>query len=340
MKKSLPVFILCATCSLFGFTQKKKQRSSGNFTVQQLAPGVWAAIHNDQYGKAICNAGIVDLGDKTLLFDAFMTPQAAEELKLVAEELTRKPVSIVVNSHYHNDHIRVNQVFAPYATIISTNYTRNKIAETEPEEQVWERKHTPALLKATRQRYNSGSDMDKKELELWIGYYEGIMESLDDLKITLPDIVFDDSLWILGTERHVKLVEFKNGHTGSDVVLCLPAERIAFTGDLLFVQRHPWMCDGNPASWQANLDKLYSDKYMETYVPGHGPVCEKKGVKDLSDYLGVMQSLAAEAATDSLQTSASITTIPVKYQYWYFGRFYEPNMKHLIGLRSKEVAPQ
>ena len=244
MIKSLPIFILFLVCALTAITQKKRARpATTNFNIQQLAPGVWAAIHNDQYGKAICNAGIVDLGDKTLVFDPFMTPQAAEELKDAAEELTGRPVTIVVNSHYHNDHIRGNQVFAPFATIISSNYTRNRIAEVEPEEQAWERKHAPGLLKATRQIYNSASGMEKEELPLWIGYYEGMMESIHELKITLPDIVFNDSLWILGSERDVKLMEFKNGHTASDIVLCVPSERVAFLGDLLFVQRHPWMVD-------------------------------------------------------------------------------------------------
>lgn len=341
--KSLPVFIFFAACTLAAFSQKKKQVSTGNFKIQQLAPGVWAAINNDDYGKAICNAGIVDLGDKTLLFDPFMTPQAAEELKVVAQQLTGKPVMLIVNSHYHNDHIRGNQVFAPYATIISSNYTRDRIAEMEPQTQSWERKHAVGLLKATRQKYNAATEEERKELKLWIGYYEGIMESMDDLHITLPDIVFDDSLWILGTERHVKLMEFKNGHTASDVVMCLPAERIAFVGDLVYVNHHPWLCDGTPASWQSNLEKLYADRFMQTYVPGHGPVADKAAVQDMYDYLSIVQSLADSAASDSLQTATLIQNIPVKYQRWYFGRFYQPNMSFLVNARRKEevaAAPQ
>jgi cyclase len=336
MKKTLPVFIFCFLCSA-AFSQKKKVQSSGNFNIQQLAPGVWAAIHNDEYGKAICNAGIVDLGDKTLLFDPFMTPQAAEELKAVAQQLTGKPVTLVVNSHYHNDHIRGNQVFAPYATIISSNYTRERIAEMEPQTQSWERKHAPALLKATRQKYNGATEMERKELNLWIGYYEGMVESISDLQITLPDVVFDDSLWILGTERHVKLMEFKNGHTASDVVMCLPAERVVFAGDLLYVNRHPWLCDGEPAGWQSNLEKLYANHFMQTYVPGHGPVCDKKAVQEMYDYLSIVQSLADSAASDSLQSTSLIQNIPVKYQRWYFGRFYQPNMSFLLNSRRKEV---
>ena len=250
------VIILVCLCfaTKESISQRKKSKPSENFALQQMAEGVWAAIHNDQYGKAICNAGIIDLGDKTLVFDPFMTPEAAKELRILAEELTHRPVTMVVNSHYHNDHIRGNQEFTPFATIVSSTYTRDQIARIEPEQQAWEKHHAPALLKATKKIYNSATGIDREELPLWIGYYEGMMESIDHLKITLPDIVFNDSLWIHGTKRDVKLVEYKNCHTASDVAMILPDDKIAFLGDLLFVQRHPWMADGEPASWQAKFE--------------------------------------------------------------------------------------
>lgn len=341
MTRFLLVLILLTAFLPAAIAQKKKANTIQNFHIKELAKGVWAAIHNDQYGRAICNAGIVDLGDKTLIFDPFMNPAAAEELKEAAEQLTGKPVTIVVNSHYHNDHIRGNQVFAPFATIISTNYTRNRIAEVAMEEYQWERKHAAGMLKATRQMYNAATGLEKQELCLWIGYYEGMVESMGDLKLTLPDIIFEDSLWILGSERDVKLMEFENGHTGSDVVLCIPSERIGFLGDLLFVQRHPWMCDGEPASWQATLKTLQEDKFIQTYVPGHGAICEKAGVQELYNYLGKMQEMAATIAKDTSQTAAPIPAIPAPYGNWFFGRFYQPNMQFLLGrLKETTAAPQ
>ena len=50
--------------------------TSRHFNLEQLADGVYAAIHAEE-GWAICNAGIIDLGDRTLVFDSFMSPQAA-----------------------------------------------------------------------------------------------------------------------------------------------------------------------------------------------------------------------------------------------------------------------
>ena len=69
----------------------KRPPVSKNFSIQKLAPGVWAAIQNDKGGHAISNAGIIDLGDKTIVFDAFINPDAATELKQAAEELTGHP---------------------------------------------------------------------------------------------------------------------------------------------------------------------------------------------------------------------------------------------------------
>lgn len=330
MIKVLLIIVCLCFATKESQSQRKKAKASENFALQELAPGVWAAIHNDQYGKAICNAGIIDLGDKTLVFDPFMTPQAAKELRIVAEQLTGKPVTIVVNSHFHNDHIRGNQVFVPMANIISSNYTREQIAKIEPEQQEWERHHAPALLKATKKIYSSSSGLDREELSLWIGYYEGMMESIDILKITLPDIVFNDSLWIFGSERNVKLVEYKNCHTASDVAVIIPSEKIAFLGDLLVVQRHPWMSDGEPASWQKNLGNLYDDKSITTYVPGHGAVCDKGGLKNLQEYFTNIQRLATTAMADSTQSQLLTQPIPKQYQNWYFSRFYQSNVKFLL----------
>jgi cyclase len=341
MKRIL--LVVASVCVLIQFGQAQRKRSKPaiqNFTIQQLAPGVWAAIQNDQFGKAICNAGIIDLGDKTLVYDPFMTPEAARELRLVAEDLTGRPVSIVVNSHFHNDHIRGNQEFKPEATIISTCWTRDQIAKSEPEEQEWERRHAPALLKATKKMYASGNSYEMDELPMWIGYYEGMTESLDELKIVLPDIVFTDTLWLMGSSRNVKLEEFKNGHTSSDLVLYLPQEQIAFMGDLLFVKRLPWMADGDPVNWQLILKKWSEQTEVKTFVPGHGPVCDKEAVKDLADYFLKMQELAASANTDSLQSRLLIQPVPAPYQKWYFNRFYEPNMKFLFTRNRNATAKQ
>jgi cyclase len=68
------------------------------FQIEQVADGVHAAIVTPGTG-AWGNAGIIDLGGRTVVFDTFATPRAAADLRAAAEELTGQPVTLVINSH-------------------------------------------------------------------------------------------------------------------------------------------------------------------------------------------------------------------------------------------------
>jgi glyoxylase-like metal-dependent hydrolase (beta-lactamase superfamily II) len=82
-----------------------------HFKLHPLAEGVYAAIAENG-GQAISNAGLVDLGGQVIVFDTFLTPQAAVELRRFAIDRFGQVSHIIINSHYHNDHIWGNQVFA------------------------------------------------------------------------------------------------------------------------------------------------------------------------------------------------------------------------------------
>ena len=102
---------------------------SKHFRLQELAEGVYAVIHIDG-GTAIGNAGIVDLGDRTLVYDTLMTPQAGEDLRTAAETLFGRPIDATINSHWHYDHIWGNQAFGADTDIVSDEETRRMIIAT------------------------------------------------------------------------------------------------------------------------------------------------------------------------------------------------------------------
>ncbi len=334
--KLLTALLLCAGGLMISsslraqFWKKNRVRPSANFTIQPLAPGVWAAIHNNHFGRAICNAGIIDLGDKTLVFDPFMTPAAAQELKETARKLTKKKVSLVVNSHFHNDHIRGNQSFLPNALVISSATTRELVNRIEPEEQKWQKRYAPTMLQALKKRMINGNAADLDEMPYWIGYYEGLIESSDHLFIALADQTFEDSLWIEGSTLSIKLVERRNGHSPSDAVLLIPQLGIAFMGDLLSTERHPWISDGDVDGWKESLRVFYEDTLYHTYVPGHGAVSDKAALKLLYDYLVDIQRLCENATTEAAQTALMQQPIPYPFNSWSCRRFYQPNLQYLI----------
>ena len=86
--------------------------TSDHFALEEIAEGVYAAV-GISGSASHSNAGIVDLGDRTLVFDTFVTPRAAEDLRVAAEHLTGRAVTCVINSHSHADHCCGNQVFGP-----------------------------------------------------------------------------------------------------------------------------------------------------------------------------------------------------------------------------------
>ena len=328
------LFILAFPFTTSAQFSRKRVQTSENFTVEKIAPGVWAAINNKNYGKAISNAGIIDMGNKTIVFDAFMTPEAAWELKNIAKQLTGKPVTLVINSHFHTDHVRGNQAFVPTAVIMSSRITREMIRDNEGEEKKWERAHAPRLLQALKTRMSNSGTTDV-ELPYWIGYYEGMVESSQDEFVALPDETFEDSLWITGTKKEIKLEERKNGHTVSDVVLLIPKQGIAFMGGLLNNKYHPWISDGDPVAWQESLRRYYEDTLYTIYVPAYGKVSQKEDLRTLYEYLDDMQKLSNNAKTDSAQETLMNQAVPAAYNDWMCSRFYQQSLEYLVQQKKK-----
>lgn len=104
--------------------------SSKHFTLKKVSEGIYAAIAKEG-GGSVGNAGFIDLGGKLIVFDTFNTQQAAEDLKNMAINMTNHTVTLVINSHWHGDHIRGNQVFKD-SQIISSYITYEKIREIHP----------------------------------------------------------------------------------------------------------------------------------------------------------------------------------------------------------------
>jgi len=302
---------------------------SRHFKVEELAKGVYAAIHREG-GWAVANAGIIDIGEYSLVFDTFITVQAAGDLRQAAEELTGKPVGIVVNSHYHNDHIWGNQVFDTQIDFLSTVETRQLIETDGMQEYHWYRDNSDIQLKAFQSQYESEKDQSKRQvISTWISYYTGLVESLPLLSIRPPNITFADRLQIYGEGRQIELIEFKHGHTSSDVILNIPADGIIFMSDLLFVGCHPYLADGNPENFPIIYKKIRSLQ-AKVLVPGHGPVGGLGDMSQIEEYIQHCDRLASElAAAGDKAVNFNALQIPSEYSSWNLSQFYAANLNFL-----------
>ncbi len=312
--------------------------SSRHFELRPLGRGIHAAIATDG-GWAVGNAGIVDLGDRTVVFDTFANPVAAEDLRVAAERATGRPVSVVVNSHPHRDHIRGNQVF-PRARIVATTPTRDRMAK------VWNtrtervaREGLAAIRQEADQEFRAlraGAPETPEDARLWDGYRDGILEGLTTYEVRLPDLTFDRALTLHGSERTAEVLTFGGGHSPGDALLHIPEERTAFLGDLLFIGYQPYLADGDPDELFRILDRI-EGLGATTLIPGHGPPGASRDLGVLRSYIEDLRGTVRNVrASGGGLREACATSVPAPFDRWRWQAFRRENFEFLL---QRDVGP-
>jgi glyoxylase-like metal-dependent hydrolase (beta-lactamase superfamily II) len=236
------------------------------FELVELAPGVHAAV-SDITGGAVGNAAIIDTGDKTVLIDAFITAQAARELRSEVTRLTGRSACLLVNTHWHSDHTWGNQEFAEIP-IVSTARTVELMIAAAPADLTAYEAELDGSLATLRDQLGSEDPAERRMAERRILGIEQLKIAAPGFRLTLPDILFEERLTIEGPRR-VELLTYGGGHTDSDVFAWLPEDRIVIAGDLCWNRIHPRTHDGHPGPWADILDRMAALRPQHVH-PGHG----------------------------------------------------------------------
>ncbi len=307
----------------------KNSNQSEHFTLHQLADGVYAAIATES-GASFSNAGLINLGDQALVFDAFENPQAAEDLLKACRQIAGQNPAAVIISHWHPDHWGGLQVFAGRG-ILATPETRQAMLPIAQE--MLADKANPAPLEAelhdTETRLASEKKANqRKALEISIARQRHTLQALPTLQPTLPNQIFAGKITFHGARRTAELIATGKGHTLSDCLLRLPQEGVAFIGDLGFFQSQPFMPFGFPAEWVALLKDM-ADWDIETFVPGHGPLGSKTDLALEAEYILALEALVGRVvqAGGSVE-DALCQTLPEPFAAWQaVGHRFEANVR-------------
>ncbi len=257
------------------------------FELSRLADGVYAAWSQPD-SMAGCNCGIIDLGDRTAVVDAFLSPRAALDLRKAAEMLTSRPVDLVLITHHHLDHIWGCQVFNENACVVSSKETYRLIMEGGEDVLKGYKEHARRMVQETRERFLSEQDTKKRtEIEMELGQFRQRSELFDSIRLRLPNLTSQGPVSFHGSRRTVEFIPYEKGHAAGNAVIHLPQDGILFSGDLLFARHHAFIGDADLLGWLRVLEQL-AHLDPQTVVPGHGSLSTMEQVRQQADYLSVL----------------------------------------------------
>ncbi|HEX5589381.1 MAG TPA: MBL fold metallo-hydrolase [Candidatus Limnocylindrales bacterium] len=220
------------------------------------------------------------LGDgEALVIDTRTSPGQARELIADIRRVTSLPVRLVVDSHWHSDHVFGNHDFRP-ATIWGHERCRTRLLEN-----------------GERQR---------------VAVAEGIPDLAADLATLVvdpPDQTFEDAATIEVGGRPVELRFLGRGHTDADIVVAIPDAGVLFAGDLLENDAVPYFGDGYPIEWPATVERLLA-LVAGPVVPGHGSVGDRGFVEAQLAAFRAVADAARRLHAGELDRAAALAAMP------------------------------
>lgn len=273
-------------CALWAVTTHLAHATEVKF--QPVTPGVYAFI-GEKVGRTYdneglnANIGLVVTPAGALLIDSGASAQGAQKIHAALKKVTDQPVKWVINTGGQDHRWLGNGYFiAQGAEVIAHASGKADLLARGGD-------HLAALRPVLK-------------------------EKLDGTVPTLP------TRWLAGSDETLNLggttIEVKHrggAHTPGDLMVWLPQQRVAFSGDIVYVDR---MLGVIPVShtgrWLASFTALETLQPARI-VPGHGEVCDlPKAQAQTRDYLQALRTHMKQAVANGEDIGAAIKAFEAK----------------------------
>lgn len=291
--------------------------------LQDLGNGTYAWLQPDG-GWGWSNAGLIVDGEESLLvdtlFDLQLTGKMLDAMKK-AEPLAAQDIGTLVNTHSNGDHCNGNELVLG-AEIISSAATAEEM-----------RHETPAVMVEYVKAAADLGELGEYFLHCFGAFqFEGITQAY-------PTATYTEHLTRKVGDKQVQLIEVGPAHTAGDTLVYVPGDKTVYTGDILFIEGHPLMWEGPIANWIAACDRMLTMD-IDTVVPGHGPITDKRGVQAVRDYLQYIHDEARkryDAGMDFAEAARDISL--VDYDSWGDAERIVANVSTLYKHFSGDTSP-
>ena len=270
----------------------------------QVGPGITAFIEKMDHAIVSGNTVAIIGNNGVVVVDSGQHPRLTRQKIARIRQLTAKPVQYVVNTHWHNDHVADNWLYAeafPGVKFVATAFTAKMIDQEIAGYYVGEK--CAGFIRTQVQPYRDelargigpdgkpSSEARRKRLEQVVIDADAGATECAEFHPRGIDVAFGDKLTLKLGGRDVEVMFLGRANTGGDAVIYVPDAKVLMTGDIV-VHPFPFATQSYIGEWAQVLRKLEAFD-ATAIVPGHGPVMHDKAY--IATLAGLMESIDSQA---------------------------------------------
>ena len=260
---------------------------AGFASVRKVGDGTYATISDPSKGlSTMCNGGFLFGKDAALLVEGFVTASGAAFQLDALRKVSQAPAVGALDTHYHYDHSLGNAFYGANGIQLWGHAALpQRIMESYGAIQATDR--STFLAPFEKRVTDAKSEVQKQHADGDLRMYGSIFDLVRKSPLTLPNRLLDPATLPLNVDLgHFPIaVEAYPGHSGTDLIIRVPEQKVVFAGDLVFSGSYPATFDekASISGWRATLKTFAFWDKDTIFVPGHGPVCGQEGIQRLRD---------------------------------------------------------
>jgi len=263
-------FIVLIILSIISFEIHAQQSSLTNEENENFVPNIAKEIGNiklnldtisENYymisGEGMAGNIGVFVGEKGVYMVDNQWTALAPRIKNIINSLSDKPIKLIINTHFHFDHIDGNMAYLKEGIPVIA--------------------HCNARLRMTQRQVLRG--------------FGNVVQKPYPLE-ALPNLTFTDKIEYFDGDEIIELKYYPNAHTNGDVIVHFKEADIYHMGDIFVTYGIPYIdpnAGGDIYSMIETIDFIISNSQESSkFIPGHGTVSSKK---DLIVYRKLLKSI-------------------------------------------------
>jgi len=292
----------------------------GFASVRKVGDGLYATISDTSKGlQTMCNGGFVVGKDSALLIEGFVSSAGAAFQHQTLQSLSKVPLMGALDTHYHFDHSMGNSYYGANGVALWAHANVSKrIFENYGALQGMAKGNITGPIE--EQAKNAKTEAARQHAAQLAATLSNIYGVANSTVIALPNRPLDPAKLPINLDLGglTASVETYPGHSGTDIIVRVPAQNVVYAGDLLFNNMYPVAFDEQAtiSGWRSTLKTFLSWDKDTIFVPGHGQICGREGVQLLSDLFDDIDAQAAKMykAGVPAQDAADQYIVPEKYK--------------------------